>query len=196
MKKILFLTMLIFALEGCVATMAVTGVEAVSSAADGRSIGSQIDDTTLKARLKAALFGEKGFPSSKVSVYVFDNVVFLVGVLDSESLKVWAKRIIKEHTSAEVIDYLQVGPYDYADYANDLKLTATVKAKLFKDKVAPYSGISIETINEEVYVFGKVSAPEKLERIESIISGIPSVKSMNNNITVNDWKRCLTIRIF
>ena len=55
------------------------------SMADRQKAGEYVDDSTLTAKVKAALLAEQGLPSAAISVETYHGVVQLSGFVDSEA---------------------------------------------------------------------------------------------------------------
>lgn len=53
--------------------------------ADRQKAGEYVDDSTLTAKVKAALLAKKGVPSAEISVETYHGVVQLSGFVDSEA---------------------------------------------------------------------------------------------------------------
>lgn len=183
MLKIILLVSAVLSLSGCVTAVAVGGAGVLSASADSRSVGTQLDDVTLKTKIDTALFLEKDFPSSSFAVYVVDGVVFVIGNVNDREIEQRALLIISEQTSGEVVNYIRVDDYDSSDYVVDSAITARVKMALLGTKDAPYAGVGVETVKGEVFLFGKVSSSEKYSTAEDVAKKA-GAKKVNNNLII------------
>jgi osmotically-inducible protein OsmY len=75
----------------------------------GRSAGRYVDDTTIDAKVKAKLVGEKASNFTRIGVNTVNGVVHLDGVVDSVQDKVTAEELARQVPGvANVVNQLQI----------------------------------------------------------------------------------------
>jgi hyperosmotically inducible protein len=75
----------------------------------GRSTGRYVDDTTISAKVKAKLVGDKGSNLTRVGVNTVNGVVHLDGVVDSVHDKVMAEEAARTVDGVvNVVNQLQI----------------------------------------------------------------------------------------
>jgi hyperosmotically inducible protein len=75
----------------------------------GRSAGRYVDDTTIDAKVKAKLVGEKASNFTRIGVNTVNGVVHLDGIVDSVHDKVMAEELARQVDGvASVVNQLQI----------------------------------------------------------------------------------------
>lgn len=107
-------------------------------------VGDFMDDSTITARVKAALIDHKDINSGDISVKTENKVVTLSGDVTSAEQKSQALSVAKEVKGvSHVNDKLTVHHKSSSEtatlkgYAGDTAITSEVKAKLLADDIVP-----------------------------------------------------------
>tara|TARA_Y100001970_G_C14205033_1_gene843475 strand:+ start:683 stop:1285 length:603 start_codon:yes stop_codon:yes gene_type:complete len=153
--------------------------------ADGdRSIGTVVDDATIKVNIAAKFIstGENLFVD--INTTVLEGRVLLTGLVDNQEVRIEAVRVVWEVEGVnEVINEIQIGNREtLKDYANDLWINTQAKgvaAKAIGMKSVTYN---FETIQGKIYVAGITSNPKHIENIVEALKGIKGVKEIVNYI--------------
>jgi osmotically-inducible protein OsmY len=170
-------------LAGCNPYMAaVSAVSATYGAAtDVRSVGVQMSDTEIEARIKAALLQSPVAGTAGIAVYCRQGVVVLVGVVPPGSTAGATAVDIARHTAgvARVETFFVA---DRPSTANDVELEAKIKAalvadpNLFADRVdvAVYAGhaVLIGVATDEQHVQEYVADAQRVPGVVSVRSYI------------------------
>lgn len=69
-------------------------------------------------------------------------------------------------------------------YVDDATITARVKSKFASDSTVSATRIKVDTVKGVVELSGNVSSEAEREQAVSIAKGIPDVRSVRNNLTV------------
>lgn len=144
-----------FALGGCLGAAAAGGAAAGNAAGSNLSIGTQVDDLTIKARAINTL---NDFPQllgkSNIEIVVFDHIVLLLGQVPTEEYRnKVAEKISKISNIRVIYNKLTIGkPVTIRTYAYDAWLTTKVKAA-FIGKVNP-TAFDVVTEDGVVYILG------------------------------------------
>ena len=167
-------------------SVATSAGQAVDSSLN--KVGDFMDDSTITARVKAALIDDKNIRSSDISVKTENKVVTLSGSVDSaeqKDLAVNAAKTVKGVTT--VNDQLNVVAEKSASlegYAGDTAITSQVKAKLLADDIVPSRKVTVETRDGTVHLSGTVDSRQQADRAADIAKAVSGVKNVENNLSV------------
>lgn len=150
-------------LQGCAAVLVGAGVGAASAAHDRRTLGTQVDDSTLSGRISTAISNDITLKEqAKINVEVFNGVTLLVGQAPNDTLKRQAelavstvKNIGKIHNQIRLRD-----PIPGSAVSHDVWLNTKVSASLVSDKRIDGLHISVTVEDSEVFLMGLVTAQE------------------------------------
>lgn len=171
---------------GSAQSVATSAGKAVDSSLN--KVGDFMDDSTITARVKAALIDDKNIRSSDISVKTDNKVVTLSGSVDGagqKDLAVNAAKTVKGVTS--VNDQLRVVAEPSASlkgYAGDTAITSQVKAKLLADDIVPSRKVTVETRGGTVHLSGTVDSRQQADRAADIAKAVSGVKNVENNLSV------------
>ncbi|RMH61814.1 MAG: BON domain-containing protein [Zetaproteobacteria bacterium] len=188
MKKT-FTLLLLFAMPlagGCVATAVVGGAAAGSAAFDERSVGTQIDDVSIGAKINARLVAEKDMPSRWVSVQVIDGVVYLTGFLPTREHVRRAVYIASQVKGVRKVhaENLKVGRPSALAIVSDSWITTKIKSKLLADPVVSGFTFHVETVNGKVYLTGIVDSQRQRRRAVDIARATDGVTAVVDLVEV------------
>ncbi|AVR05954.1 molecular chaperone OsmY [Pluralibacter gergoviae] len=151
-------------------------------------VGNFMDDSSITAKVKAALVDHDSIKSTDISVKTEKKVVTLSGFVTSQAQAEEAVKVAKGVEGvASVSDKLHVRDsksQSMKSYAGDTATTSEVKAKLLADDVVPSRHIKVETTDGVVQLSGTVKSAAQSERAESIAKAVDGVKSVKNDIKV------------
>ncbi|HBV0725239.1 osmotically inducible protein OsmY [Klebsiella pneumoniae] len=154
-------------------------------------VGDFMDDSTITARVKAALIDHKDINSGDISVKTENKVVTLSGDVTSAEQKSQALSVAKEVKGvSHVNDKLTVHHKSSSEtatlkgYAGDTAITSEVKAKLLADDIVPSRNVKVETNAGAVYLTGTVASAAQAERAAEIAKAVSGVKSVRNDLSV------------
>ena len=147
-----------------------------------------MDDSTITARVKAALIDHKDIRSTDISVKTENKVVTLSGTVDSSEQHKQALSVAKAVEGvSSVNDKLSVQNEKSASlkgYAGDTAVTSEIKAKLLADDIVPSRNVKVETTDGVVHLSGTVESSKQSERAEGIAKAVSGVKSVKNDLSV------------
>ncbi|MGG7446248.1 molecular chaperone OsmY [Kosakonia oryzendophytica] len=151
-------------------------------------VGGFMDDSTITAKVKAALVDHESIKSTDISVKTEKKVVTLSGFVESQAQAEQAVSVAKGVQGvASVSDKLHVRDgknQSVKGYAGDTATTSEIKAKLLADDVVPSRKVKVETTDGVVQLSGTVDSQAQSERAESIAKAIDGVKSVKNDLKV------------
>lgn len=151
-------------------------------------VGGFMDDSSITAKVKAALVDHESIKSTDISVKTDNKVVTLSGFVESQAQAEQAVSVAKRVEGvASVSDKLHVRDgknQSMKGYAGDTATTSEIKAKLLADDVVPSRKVKVETTDGVVQLSGTVDSQAQSERAESIAKAIEGVKSVKNDLKV------------
>lgn len=195
MKKLtMSKTLLAVMLTSAVATGSVyaetTTMDKAQASAEsaGNKVGNFMDDSTITAKVKAALLDNESIKSTDISVKTEKKVVTLSGFVQSQAQAEAAVAAAKTVEGvASVSDKLHVRDSKESSikgYAGDTATTSEVKAKLLADDIVPSRNVKVETTDGVVQLSGTVESQAQSERAESVAKAVEGVKSVKNDLKV------------
>ena len=183
---LLLVTSIIF--FGCSPTqILVSGAGSGMVVAEGdRSLGTVVDDATIKVNIAAKFISSDDNLFVDISTSVLEGRVLLTGLVDSQEIRIDAVRKVWEVEGVnEVVNEIQIGNRaTLKEYAQDLWITAQVKAVAAKTVGFRVISYNFETIQGKVYIAGITSRPSQLEDLLSAIKTIKGVTEIVNYVIV------------
>lgn len=152
---------------------------AANSASSPLSLGTQVDDTTIKTKAIGVLnsFDQLKQNNSNVEVVVFNRIILILGQVPTEKLKNdVATQLSEIERVRSVYNQLIIGPkVSLTQYAKDSWITTEIKAKML-GKVNP-SSYKVVTENGIVYLMAVTTHAdgEKAAQIASRVKGVRQV---------------------
>ncbi|EKT59996.1 division/outer membrane stress-associated lipid-binding lipoprotein [Providencia sneebia] len=151
-------------LQGCIGA-AVVGSAAVAtkSATDPRSVGQQVDDGTLEARVSGQLNKDKDITGkARIIATAYKGNVLLTGQSPDMSWAERAKQIAAnvDGTNAVYNEVRQGEPVDLGTASNDTWLTTKIKSKILTSDSVKSSNVKVITENGEVFLLGVLTKQE------------------------------------
>lgn len=174
--------------ENATMDKAQSGVESAGQKVDSsmNKVGNFMDDSTITAKVKAALVDHESIKSTDISVKTDQKVVTLSGFVESQAQAEEAVKVAKGvEDVTSVSDKLHVRDSKETSvkgYAGDTAITSEVKAKLLADDIVPSRKVKVETTDGVVQLSGTVDSQAQSDRAESIAKAIDGVKSVKNDL--------------
>ncbi|OIO66460.1 MAG: hypothetical protein AUJ56_12455 [Zetaproteobacteria bacterium CG1_02_49_23] len=182
LRSLIVLMLISMTLPSCVATAVMGGAVAGSAAFDKRTMGQQMDDTTITSKVRTALVKEKDMPSRYISIDVLQGKVTLTGFLPTQEQIDRAEFIVKEVAGVLAVrNELRVGEPTAGNWMSDSWITTQIKSKLFGDGIASGVNVRVETVDGVVYLQGIVDSEDlryKAVGIARAVDGVAEVKNL------------------
>ncbi|AFA41146.1 putative phospholipid-binding protein [Wigglesworthia glossinidia endosymbiont of Glossina morsitans morsitans (Yale colony)] len=187
-KKLLVTFFLIFtSILGCTNTQMFGTAIAIKVASDPRSIGTQVDNLTLKMRISSAFFNDSILKnqSSRISIIAYNNKILIIGqVLNYFVLNHIQKIVENYNNSKEIYNEIRISqPIELMQILEDSWISNKIRAKIIFNKKLKLRNLKIITENKEVFIFGDILKKE--EKI--IISAISKIDNINKIITFFEY---------
>jgi len=190
LKIIILSFMLINFIYGCSPTglLASGGATTMIIAEGDRSIGTVVDDTTIKINLSAKLLERNRSFFVNINSNVIEGRVLLTGLVDTQEIRIEVVRIVWEVAGIkEVINEIEIGnKTTLKEYANDLWINTQAKALAAKTIGLRALSYNFETIKGKVYIAGITSRPEQLEVVVNTTKTIKGVREIVNYVIIKE----------
>ena len=186
---VLYFLLLLFLHACSPANILATGGGSAMVIAEGeRSMGSVVDDATIKVNIAAKFISSEGNLFVNISTTVLEGRVLLTGLVDNQEIRIDAVRRVWEVDGVqEVINEIQVGNREsLKEYANDLWINTQAKGLAAKAIGLRVVGYNFETIQGKVYIAGITSKPEQLEDLIDAVKTIKGVKEIVNYVIIKE----------
>ncbi|TKI06927.1 division/outer membrane stress-associated lipid-binding lipoprotein [Martelella alba] len=168
-------------LQGCLGAVVVgSAAVATKAATDPRTVGTQVDDGTLEARVSNALGKDQQLKKeTRISVTAYQGKVLLTGQSPSDALANRAKQIaVGVEGTSEVYNEIRRGqPISIGRASMDTWITTKVRSQLLASDQVKSSNVKVTTENGEVFLLGLVTEQEgrAAAQIASRVSGVTHV---------------------
>ena len=185
----LFLLFSVFSF-GCSPTniLATGGGTAMVVAEGDRSLGTVVDDATIKVNVAAKFLNAGNNLFVDVNTTVLEGRILLTGLVDTQEVRIEALRLVWEVEGVkEVINEIEIGNREsLKDYANDLWINTQAKGVAAKTIGLRAVAYNFETINGKIYVAGITTRPEQMEEMIEALKSIKGVKEITNYVIVKE----------
>ena len=192
-KKILIFTLLLnllFMGYGCTPTniLASGGSGALVVAEGERSLGTVIDDATIKVNIAAKFLNAGDNLFVNINTSVLEGRVLLTGLVDNQEIRIDAVRLVWEVDGVkEIINEIEIGNRStLKDYANDLWINTQARAVAAKTIGLKAVTFNFETIKGKIYIAGITTRPDLLENTISALKNIKGVKEIVNYVIIKE----------
>jgi hyperosmotically inducible protein len=173
--------LLFLALPGCDKTNAPSG------SAPSATIGNQIDDTVLAAKVRSALMSAEDIRSLDIKVATNKGVVMLSGFVDDQSQISRGTAVAAAVEGVKGIDNqlsVKEGKQTVGNKVDDSVVTARVKSALLQDASMKSLDVAVTTRKGEVQLSGFVDNASQSTHAADIAKGVEGVSSVVNHMTV------------
>ena len=153
-----------------------------------RSLGTVVDDATIKLNIAAKFISSDDNLFVDVSTSVLEGRVLLTGLVDNQEIRIDAVRRVWEVEGVqEVVNEIQIGNRSsLKEYAQDVWITTQVRGLAAKEIGLRSVAYNFETIQGKVYLVGITSRPDQLEKLIDAAKTIKGVKEIVNYVIVKD----------
>jgi osmotically-inducible protein OsmY len=188
---LLFVSLILLMINiGCspVGVLASGGGATMVIAEGDRSLGTVVDDATIKLNLSAKFLKSESRLFLDVNSNVTEGRVLLTGLVDTQEIRIEAVRKVWEINGVrEVINEIEVGnKTTLKEYMNDLWINTQVKSLAARTIGLRSFSYNFETIKGKVYIAGITSRPEQLQAIVESTKTIKGVKEIVNYVVIKE----------
>ena len=153
-----------------------------------RSVGTVIDDATIKVQIGAKFISSEENLFLNIDTSVIEGRILLTGIVDTQEARIDAVRRVWEVKGVqEVINEIEVGDKTtLKEYSQDLWINTQVKGVAAKTLGLRALSYNFETIRGKVYIAGIISKKELLDQLINSIKNIKGVKEIVNYVIIKE----------
>ena len=186
----LFIFFSIFTHYSCspAGVVASSGATTMVVAEGDRSLGTVVDDATIKINIAAKFLSAGDNIFVDINTTVLEGRVLLTGLVDNQEIRIESVRLVWEVEGVkEVVNEIEIGNRDsIKDYASDLWINTQARAIAAKTIGLRSVAYNFETIKGRVYVAGVTSKPEHLDVLIESLKTIKGVKEIINYVIIKN----------
>jgi len=151
------------------------------------TVGTEIDDTVVTARVKATLLSDPDVKSNDIKVETRKGRVQLSGFVGTQARidnAIALTRKVEGVKGVENAMSLMVGKATVGNTIDDGVVTAKVKSALLSDPGVKSTDIAVVTRKGEVQLSGYVNDQAQINRAIDVTRGVEDVQSVGNEMSV------------
>ena len=151
-----------------------------------RSIGTVVDDATIKINIAAKFINSNDNLFVEIGTNVLEGRVLLTGLVNNQEVRIDAVRRVWEVQGVkEVINEIQIGNRDsIREYAQDLWINTQVRGLAAKTLGLRSITYNFETIQGKVYIAGITSREDQLYDLIEVAKSVKGVSEIINYVIV------------
>tara|TARA_S200000501_G_C20499197_1_gene601809 strand:+ start:54 stop:662 length:609 start_codon:yes stop_codon:yes gene_type:complete len=168
--------------------LATGGGSAMVVAEGERSLGTVVDDATIKVNIAAKFLNAGNNLFVNINTSVLEGRVLLTGLVDNQELRIEAVRLVWEAEGVqEIINEIEIGNRSsVTDYANDLWINTQARGIAAKTMGIRAVTFNFETIKGKIYIAGITTQPNLLEETISALKNIKGVNEIVNYVIIKE----------
>jgi len=185
---VFFLISTLFFIYSCSPSriLATGGGTAMVVAEGDRTLGTVVDDATIKINIAAKFLNAGNNLFVDINTTVLEGRVLLTGLIDNQELRIEAVRLVWEIEGVrEVINEIEIGNREgIKDYAKDLWINTQARGVAAKTIGLRAVAYNFETINGKIYIAGITTKPDQLDMLIESLKTIKGVTEIINYVIV------------
>ncbi len=153
----------------------------------GTTVGTEIDDSVVTARVKSALLADQDVKSFEIKVETRKGQVQLSGFVDTQARIDNAIALTRKVEGVKGVENgmtLKEGKATVGNTVDDGIVTAKVKSALLNDPGVKSFDIAIATRKGEVQLSGFVDSQAQINRAIDIARSVEGVQSIKNEMSI------------
>lgn len=158
-----------------------------ASAPASTTVGTEIDDTVVTTKVKAALVGDPNIKGFDIKVETRKGVVQLSGFVDDQAQidrALSVTRAVEGVKGTESGMTIKDGKVTVGNAIDDNIVTARVKSTLLSDPSVKSADIAVVTRKGEVQLSGFVNSQAQIERVIEVTRTVEGVRSVAHEMSV------------
>ena len=151
------------------------------------TVGTEIDDTVLTAKVKSALLGDQELKSLDIKVETRKNMVQLSGFVDSHARADRAIAVARGVQGVKGVENgmtIKDGSTTVGNKVDDGIVTTRVKSALLADPDVKSNDIAVVTRKGEVQLSGFVDSQAQIDRAVAATRTVEGVQGVVNEMSV------------
>lgn len=170
-------------LGGCLAGIALWSLAGCTSSMVTKN--TQHEDSTITSSIEKSLSDDANVKARQVEVQTREGVVYLAGVVDTETARREAARIAWRTAGvAGVVNELTVGERTVGNWLDDVMISSKVKTKLIANSEIKAGDIDVGSSLGVVTLIGRVSSQQIKDTAERQARATQGVKDVRNELKV------------
>lgn len=157
-----------------------------AAAAPSTTIGNEVDDSVLTARVRAALMANEAIKSIDIKVKTRKDQVMLSGFADNQDQIDRAIVLVNGVEGVVSVDNqmsLKEGKQTVGNKIDDSVITARVKSALLSDPLIKSGDVLVTTRKGEVQLSGFIADTAQIERALEVTRGVEGVRGVVNHMS-------------
>jgi hyperosmotically inducible protein len=178
------------ATAGCVLLALVSGfsiAQGTSGTASSTTIGTEVDDSVIATKVRAALMSNEDVKSLDIKVKTHKGEVMLSGFADNQTQIDRSIAVAKGVEGVKGVDNklsLKEGKQTVGNMIDDSVVTARVKSAMLADPTMKSLDVSVTTRKGEVQLSGFVESAVQLTHAVEVAKGIDGVSNVVNHMSI------------
>lgn len=151
------------------------------------TVGTDIDDTVVTAKVKSALLGDDDIKGLDIKVETRKGIVMLSGFVDSQAQIDRANTVargVEGVTGTENKMTVRDGKPTAGNQVDDTIVTGRVKTALLADDIIKSADIAVVTNRGEVQLSGFVNSQTQIDHAVGVARGVEGVQGVVNEMSV------------
>ena len=168
--------------------LATGGGSAMVVAEGERSLGTVIDDATIKVNIAAKFLNAENNLFVNINTSILEGRVLLTGLVDNQEIRIDAVRLVWEVEGVrEIINEIEIGNRTtLKDYASDLWINTQARGVAAKTVGIKALTFNFETIQGKIYVAGITVRPDLLDEMILALRDIKGVNEIVNYVIIKE----------
>ena len=168
--------------------LATGGGSAMVVAEGERSLGTVIDDATIKVNIAAKFLNAENNLFVNINTSTLEGRVLLTGLVDNQEIRIEAVRLVWEVEGVqEIINEIEIGNRTtLKDYAGDLWINTQARAVAAETVGIKAITFNFETIQGKIYIAGISSRPDLLDEMITALKNIKGVNEIVNYVIIKE----------
>ena len=168
--------------------LATGGGGAMVVAEGERSLGTVVDDATIKVNIAAKFLNAGNNLFVNVNSSVLEGRILLTGLVDNQEIRIDAVRLVWEVEGVkEIINEIEIGNRTtLKDYANDLWINTQARGIAAKTVGIKAITFNFETIQGKIYIAGISARPDLLDEMIIALKNIKGVNEIVNYVIIKE----------
>tara|TARA_B100000242_G_scaffold273254_1_gene226766 strand:+ start:29 stop:634 length:606 start_codon:yes stop_codon:yes gene_type:complete len=175
---------------GCspASVLATGGGSAMVVAEGERSLGTVVDDATIKVNIAAKFLNAGNNLFVNVNTSVLEGRILLTGLVDNQEIRIDAVRLVWEVEGVkEIINEIEIGNRStLKDYASDLWINTQARGVAAKVVGIKAITFNFETIQGKIYIAGMSNRADLLEEMILALKNIKGVNEIVNYVIIKE----------
>ncbi len=171
-----------------IVAVALFATAACTSTRTQTSMGEQIDDTVITAKIKGELIADPLTKAHEIDVEVFKGRVQLNGFVRSNEMRTQAIALARRVDGVVAVDnnlkLKAAADHSVGESIDDAVLTGSVKSALAADARTNALRVNVETRDSVVLLAGFVNTAEARTAAGEIARGIKGVRRVDNQLAI------------